>query len=192
MLFRSERVIVDFDGETTFENVDEARVVGMELEARQTLGIFTKALAGLQAGGNITFVRSEVDIPEKEMVFIRAYDPNAKKTREFMGQSPYVLNLDLSWEAEERGMSATLFYNVFGKRLSENALGGTPDVMEKPASMLNFTFSKKASAHVSIKFSAKNLLNSKEKKVQEYRGIEYIRNESGKGRTFSFGVGYSL
>lgn len=187
-----ERVIVDYDGQTTFENVDKAVVMGMEFEARQSLGVFSRFLGGFKAGGNISLVRSEVDIPEKEMVYIRAYDPGAKSTREFMGQSPYVLNLDLSWENEERGFSSTLFYNVFGKRLSENALGGTPDVYEKPASMLNITFSKKCVSRVSFKFSAKNLLNSRERKVQEYRGKEYIRSEFGKGRSFSLGVGYTL
>ncbi|MHB9031348.1 MAG: TonB-dependent receptor domain-containing protein, partial [Candidatus Latescibacterota bacterium] len=187
-----ERVIVSYDGQTTFDNVDEAMVMGLEFEARQSLGSLSRKLSGFQAGGNISLVRSRVDIPEEEMAFIRAYDPDAISTREFMGQSPYILNLDLSWDNEEKGLSSTLSYNVFGKRLSENSLGGTPDVYEKPASTLNLAFSKKVTANSSVKLSAKNILNSRESKVQEYRGREYIRSEFGKGRTLSLGLAYAL
>lgn len=187
-----ERVIVDYDGQTTFSNVDEARVMGLEFEARQSLGAFIPALASFRLDGNLSLVESRVDIPDNEMVYIRAYDPKAKSTREFMGQSPYIVNLDLSYDNEKNGLSSTLYFNVFGKRLSENALGGTPDIYELPSKTLNFTISQSLYRHTSLKFSARNILNARERKVQEYRGKEYVRNEFGRGRSYSLTFGYTM
>ncbi|MCE5249708.1 TonB-dependent receptor [bacterium] len=187
-----ERVIVDYDGQTTFSNVEEARVTGLELETRSALDLLHSSLANYTVGANCTFVKSVVDIPEEEMVFIRAYNPDAGTTRPFMGQSPYIFNLDFSYDNQGMGVSSTLFYNIYGRRLSENSLGGTPDVYEKPFPTLNYSFSKNLSSHVRLKMSAKNLLDAEEKKVQDYRGEEFFRSRSGKGRSYSVNITYSL
>lgn len=187
-----ERVVVDYDGETTFSNVKSATVMGLEFEARSSLDRITPALGKFVLGGNLTLVRSEVDIPEEEMVFIRAYDPHAKNTRDFMGQSPYVLNVDLTYDNDATGISSTLFYNIYGKRLAENVLGGTPDVYEEPFAALNYSISRRITDHIKMKLSAKNMLDSKERLVQTYRGNDFVRSESSKGRSYTLGLTYSL
>jgi len=65
-------------------------------------------------------------------------------------------------------------------------------VYEKPVAMLNYHFSWKFTNNMSFKFSAKNLLNTRQQKVLEYKGVEYIYSEFGKGRSFSVGLKYDL
>ena len=172
--------------------MDNAKVNGLELEVRSALNRIHSSLANYSISANCTFVKSTVDIPEQEMVYIRAYDPNAKSTRPFMGQSPYIFNLDLSYDNQKRGISSTLFYNVYGKRLTENSLGGTPDVYELPFHTLNYSVTKTLSNHIKLKLSAKNMLDAEVKKVQEYRGSKFYRSRYGTGRSYTVNITYSL
>ncbi|MDR9416185.1 MAG: TonB-dependent receptor, partial [Gracilimonas sp.] len=48
----------------SIQNVDEGRVFGLEFEIRKNLGFITHGLRHFNLGTNLTFVRSEVDIPE--------------------------------------------------------------------------------------------------------------------------------
>ena len=83
-------------------------------------------------GGNASFVRSETTIGDNELALRRALNPNAKDTRALQGQSPYLFNVDFSYNNyQTQEMTAGIYYNVFGRRLEEVSLGGTPDVYEK-------------------------------------------------------------
>ena len=126
------------------------------------------------------------------MVIIKAYDPKASDKRELMGQSPYVLNFDLSYASLERGMDASLYFNRYGKRLAANSLGGTPDVYEQARSTLNASFSKDITSHVSLKISGKNLLASKVTTSQTYKGREFITSQYDSGRSYSMGFTYTM
>jgi TonB-dependent receptor len=187
-----ERAIVSNNNQGQFQNVDEAIVFGAEFEVRQRLDHISPALQNFQVGGNLALVHSEVDIPPKELLVLRQLDPNASGKRELQGQSPYVLNLDLSYDKFATGTSASLYYNVFGERLSEVSLGGTPNIYEQPRGALDVNFSQRLFGGVSIKASAKNLLDSSVRKVHHYKDVDYVSREYKRGRTFSFGVTYSV
>ena len=120
-----ERVNLTINGEIQYQNVDQAKVLGVELEARQRLGKYNERLEGFSVGGNLSLISSEVSIADEDMQKILAVNPYAKDTRELQGQSPYVLNVDFSYDHEYWGTTATFVYNVWGKRLSEVSLGGT-------------------------------------------------------------------
>jgi outer membrane receptor protein involved in Fe transport len=85
-----------------------------------------------------------------------------------------------------------VYYNVFGKRLSEVSKDGTPFVYEQPVHTLNANLSVKIAKHLKLKVSGKNLLDSEFKKTHEYEGAEYIFRSYTIGRTFSMGFSYSL
>ncbi|MEA1996956.1 MAG: TonB-dependent receptor, partial [Gemmatimonadota bacterium] len=187
-----ERVIKTINGEVQYQNVDRADVAGIELEARQSLKRIHPWLERFQIGGNLTFVHSNVDIAPEEFSKIRAFDKNASQHRPMQGQSPYVLNADINYTDDYRGTSAALIYGVFGKRLSEVSLGGTPDVYEMPHGMLDFTLKQRIWRDVSLRFTAKNLLNTGMEKVYTFKGRKFTSRKYGLGRMFTLGVSYSM
>lgn len=83
-----ERAIVSQNNQGQFQNVNSARVMGLEFELRKRLDQIHPALSNFQLGGNFSLIDSEVDIPQKELLPILAYDPNASRQRQLQGQSP--------------------------------------------------------------------------------------------------------
>lgn len=187
-----ERVILNENGEIQFQNVDKATVYGAEFEVSKQLGFLTDALREFSIGANLSLIHSEVQIAESEMKLIRAVDPGAPSTRPLQGQSPYILNIDAGYSSYENGTNITLTYNIFGERLSDIAQGGTPDVFEQSQPMLNLTASQKVIAGLSLKLSARNLLDASFKKTQTYKGNEYIYKEYKIGQSYSLGLSYSF
>ena len=169
-------------------NVDDAFVGGIELEARRRLDVLPGPLANLQVGGNVTLVTSSVSITEAEQV--RRGD--GEDTRQLAGQSPYVVNFDLGYQDDDLGLSASLFYNVFGERLYAVSVGGVPDLFEQPRHVVDFVASQRLLSNFTLKLSAKNLLNDPFLIQHELGGQNYITNRYTYGRTFSVGVSYSL
>ncbi len=187
-----ERVIVTTNGEIQFQNVDAAFVTGLELEYRKRLDQLHPSLSNFQLGGNLSLVRSQVDIAPSELAVIRALDPNAADTRELQGQSPYVVNIDAMYDNTDTGTLVSVHYNVFGERLSEVSTGGTPNAFEQPAGMLDITGSQRLWDRVTLKFSAKNLLDPDIKKVHPFNNEEFIRSLYKRGRTYSIGFSYGI
>lgn len=173
-------------------NVPQATVLGMEVEVRKRLDQIASFLQYFQAGANLTLVRSRVDIDTLELRNTRTVDPGAKAYRQLQGQSPYVLNLDFSYNNFKRGTTASLMYNVFGRRLAEVSNGGMPNVMEEPRAQLDFTCSQKVFHAVVFKVSAKNLLNSEYKKVYHFHGQEYPYQIYKAGRFISLGLSWAI
>lgn len=179
------------NGQRKFDNVDEATVLGLELELRKRLDQVLPWLKHVSLGGNASFINSRINIGENELRIKQALDSTASDTRELQGQSPFTLNLDLAYENYETGTSIGLYYNVFGRRLSVVSLGATPDVFERPRPQLDFTASQQFRS-VTVKVSAKNLLNSAYRETYRYQGqdFDYYRYETG--RTFSLSLSYTL
>lgn len=187
-----ERVIVTTNGEIQFQNVDRALVSGLELEFRKQLDQLHPSLGNFQLGGNLSLISSQVDIAPSELAIIRALDPGAGETRKLQGQSPYVVNIDAMYDNPDTGTLVSVHYNVFGERLSEVSTGGTPNAFEQPAGMLDITGSQRLWDRVTLKFSAKNLLDPDIKKVHPFNNEEYIRSLYKRGRTFSLGFSYGI
>lgn len=185
-----ERVILTVNGEVQFQNVATAQVSGVEFEARRGLGFLLPQIAHFHAGGNFSLVRSQVNIDSTELKLRRALDPQADSKRSLQGQSPFLLNLDLSYDNFATGTAAGLYYNLFGRRLAEVSLGGTPDVFEEVRGTLDCTFSQQWHEY-KIKLSAKNLLDASFEKAYRYQGRDYIASQYYKGRSFSIAVSYN-
>ena len=175
-----------------FQNTDHAAVYGVEIEARKNLDQLAGFLRFVQAGANISFVRSRVAIEPSELELIRALRPDAADTRPLQGQSPYVVNLDLTYDNPEIGATASAYYNVFGRRLDRVAAGGTPNIFERPRHIVDLTVKKDLWFNFSIKGSAKNLLNQKTVFAHTYQSHDFIAESYSFGRSFSLGLSYAL
>lgn len=176
----------------SIQNVDDGYVIGAEFEVRKNLGFLTDQLRHFQFSTNLTLVDSRVDVPELELVQIRATRPNTGTTRPLQGQSPFIFNADLSYLNPELGLNSTLSFNRFGDRLSRVTFGGAPNVFERSVSVLNFNTSKTFARNFKVSFSATNLLNPQIKFSQEFKGEEFIYQQFKRGRTYALGLSYSF
>jgi outer membrane receptor protein involved in Fe transport len=167
-------------------------VYGLEFEFRSRLDVLDESLSNFSAGLNLSLIHSEVNISEAELLVSRAVDPGAGAKRPLQGQSPYLLNIYMAYDHLEMGTSVSAFFNMFGERLAEVSIGGTPDVYERARPSLDMSISQKIFDHWNIKASAKNLLNSKYRLSHTYKGSEYVRAEYSTGVTVSVGVSYSI
>jgi TonB-dependent receptor len=186
-----EIAIISSNGEIQPVNVGDATLYGLEIEFRKNLVDLTSILNGFHFGTNLTLVHSEVKLPELEYQTRKALDPSTSTTRELQGQSPYIVNLDLSYMDWDNGWDANLHFNVFGKRLMEVG-DGTPDYYQHAKPELSFVISKKFFNAFKVKLSAKNLLDSKYYIASTFNGADYVQKEYTLGRSISLGFSYSI
>ena len=164
----------------TYENADAANNYGVELEARQNLGVLTPVLSQFSINTNAALISSRVVLPDVGI--------QTSSERPLQGQCPYIVNVSLGYEDSNWGISSAIAYNIFGKRLSEVGNHGVPDVYEQPRGQLDVSLSRTVANYFQISFSAKNLLDPY---VDFKQGEEvYLRYKLG--RAFSFGVSYNL
>ncbi len=179
-------------GELQFQNAPDGRVRGVEFEARKGLGFLAPWLQPFSAGLNYTWVESAVTITPEELRFIRFYEPGAGSTRELTGQSPFIVNVDLSYRNADTGTTVSVYYNLFGRRLSQVSPPGTPNVYEEPSPTLDLILGQSFGRGWKASLSAKNVLNPAAEETYTYRGRDYLRSSRVRGITTSFGVTYSF
>jgi outer membrane receptor protein involved in Fe transport len=173
-------------------NVDNGIVYGIELEARRKLDFLNARLDNWSVGLNATLIASKVKISKGELALIRAVFPQAKDTRALFGQSPYLVNLDVSWAVPSWGATFTGIYGVSGERLDLVTTGALPDVFEQPAPAVDFVWSQRVSRRFKLKLTAKNLLDPAREKTLEHAGVTYRYQSLNRGRTFSAGITYEF
>ncbi|CAM2069085.1 TonB-dependent receptor [Sulfidibacter corallicola] len=176
-------------GEKTFINVEEATVYGVELEARKVVTPLS-ATNRVSVGGNVSLIKSIVDIPADELALLRNFDPDADDTRELQGQSPYLVNLSVNYDNLNTNTSASIYYNVFGERLDQVGVGAAPDAKEQPRSLVDLIFSQDLGRGLQLKFSAKNLMDDPIEIVQEFKGQDFIQSRYKVGRSYSLSLSF--
>ncbi len=188
-----EAKIIDASNKVvSWTNVDKAEVYGLEFETRTRIDFLSSKASNFKIGGNFSLIYSSVDIDEDELGNIRVYEPDAESTRQFQGQSPYIVNLYLDYSNSNLGFTSSLFYNVFGKRLAAVGSLGTPDVFESPINLLNFTATKTIIENLMLKLKVENLLNAANEKIQKFKGNTYIYSSYLRGRRVSLGLSFQI
>jgi outer membrane receptor protein involved in Fe transport len=178
-------------GELQYQNAPRGEVSGIEIEARKNFAFLSERLRGLSGGFNYTWVTSKVEITPAELAFIRVYEPGAGSTRELTGQSPYIFNVDLTYNYARTGTTVSVYYNVFGERLAQVSPPGTPNVFEQPAPTLDVVWNQRFRERWKISVSAKNLLDRAAEETYTYRGVDYLRSSHRRGITTSLGLTYT-
>jgi outer membrane receptor protein involved in Fe transport len=185
-----ERVIISNNNQISFVNVPNATVYGVELEVRKKLGILAQTLRHFTANVNLALIDSNVDVPQRELEFAEGF--NIPRTRPFQGQSPYVLNLGLAYDNYESGTSASLSFSRFGERVSAVAIGGAPNVFERPRNDLFFSVGQRVFTVLELKAAVDNVLNTDFVESQEYNDAEFVTRRYRRGRTIKLSVTYDL
>ena len=184
-----EKQYVTANRQVQYRNRDEATVYGLELEGRKNLEFISTYLKNYSAGGNFTYVVSEVNVTPFEYEYTIGND-----SRPLAGQSPYIFNFDLSYSNERSGTIVSLFYNIFGPRLAVvgSSSPARPNAYEQPVATLDMTVSQRLTDHWKLKFSAKNLLNPDVEVLQRYGGQDYIYSSYTRGRSFGMSLSYDF
>lgn len=165
----------------TFENAEGAHNYGVELEARQNLGVISTLLSTFSINTNAAFIASRVVLPEDIGI-------QTSTERPLQGQCPYIINLSVGYENPIWGISSSVAYNIYGRRLADVGNHGAPDVYEQPRGQLDASFSRTVADSYKFSFSAKNLLNP-DVHFKQGPATSVIYSI---GRSFSFGISYNL
>lgn len=165
----------------TYANAESAHNYGLELEARQNLGVLTQMLKAFSINTNAAFISSRVELPDDVGIQTSAERP-------LQGQCPYIINVSVGYEEPNWGISSSIAYNIYGRRLSDVGNHGAPDVYEQPRGELDMSFSRTVADAYKFSISAKNLLD---------RPVEFKQGGATSvkykiGRSFSFGISYNL
>ena len=165
----------------SFENAEAAENVGIEFEVYKELGFINKRLENFYVSSNYARIDSEIELGASAGV-------QTSSVRPLQGQSPYVANLQLGYDNTDRGITASLLFNVFGERISEVGVNNRPDIYEQPFNQLDFVYSQKLFDRWKIGFKAKNILDDD---AEFQQGNELTRTYK-KGRDFSFSLSYDF
>ncbi len=177
--------------ELTLRNADEARIYGVEMEIRKSLE-FVSWIKNLNLGGNLTYVKSSVTVDSKELSLKREFDPEFPDERVMFGQAPYIVNVYLNYTNDSLRLSSNISYNISGERLYLVNAVGIPDVFEQPRGQLDFNISKILGEKFNVKFSVKNLLDTKYNQTYFYKNTPYIFENYKSGRFYSISLSYLI
>ncbi len=153
----------------SFQNASSASVTGLEFEVRKQLdSLFRKVpvLRDLSLGLNLSYIHSQVSL-DTEGGDVSTVQTNDK--RPLQGASPYLANLDLSYEkylSNDVKGSVALSYNVYGKRITSVGIYGLGDVYELPVNTVNLVIGANIKNKWNFSLKAKNLLNAAVKTEQ--------------------------
>lgn len=165
----------------TYANAEGAHNYGLELEARQNLGVITKKLSTFSINTNAAFISSRVALPEDVGI-------QTSSERPLQGQCPYIINISIGYESSNWGLTSSVAYNIYGHRLSDVGNHGAPDVYEQPRGELDLSFSRTVADAYKFSFSAKNLLDH----PVEFKQGRATTVRYKLGRSFSLGISYNL
>jgi TonB-dependent receptor len=130
-----------------FANPESADAYGAEIEFRKRLD-FSAALKNFTFQANGSYI------------FSRVKDSNLFLDRPLQGQSPYLLNVSLMYDAEAHGLSATLLYNQIGRRVTFVGSLDQPDIYESSRPVFDFQLNKKfARNKAEVRLNVQDILN---------------------------------
>jgi TonB-dependent receptor len=171
-------------------NNPQATVWGLEVEARKRLDQVDPIIKNFSVNFNFTYIQSRVALTEQQIQNKQA-EGVYETTRPMQGQPLYIINAGLSYDDQERGFYAGLFYNVTGPLLY--AAGEVlPDVYEQPAPTLDFNLTQSFADQWKLTFRGKNLLNPIVRQTITYAGTEYDYLAYTKGFDLSLSLSYGF
>jgi len=176
----------------TFNNAEVANTMGVEAELRKSFRKMTSlpVLKNMGCLLNASLIQSEVDLG--------AASRGQLQIRPMQGQAPYVLNGGLIYTSDSSGLSVSLQYNVYGRRLFAVGTFGTPDIYEMPRHMLDLTVSKTISRRVDMRLSIQDILNARYYLMQDSNEDGEISNtdelvlDTRRGRYITLGINFKL
>jgi outer membrane receptor for ferrienterochelin and colicin len=161
-----------------FINADRATNYGVEIELRKRLDFLGSAGSAFTLFSNTTLMHSEIEPGNVTAVSL------TESNRPMVGQAPFVINAGLTWLSPEAAWSATVLYNVVGKRVIEAGATPLPDTYELERHVLDFSLQAPFILGATLKLDAKNLLDAPYR--QQQGDVMRLRYKAGR----SVGLGF--
>jgi len=178
--------------EIIYQNTNDADVYGIEIDLKKSLSFISNSFKNFKFNANFSYIVSRVALDTTEYRTLAQINPEIDPYRPFQGQSPFLLNVNLSYYSKDAKLGTSLSYNLFGKRIAAIGLKGLPDIYDQPRGLLNLSITKVIGEHFNLKLMAKNMLNADYLSLQTFKENTYM-NESHKfGVTYSFSVAYFI
>lgn len=179
-------------------NVGDGRVIGGELEVRQSLSILSPNLDNLLFTGNVTLTDSRIDISPAELLSRRSSARTGETvddTREMAGQAPWIINAGFQFTRPDNSLEAGLYYNVSGETLIFVGAANVPDIFNVPFHSLNlkanYTFGSRDHMRLGLKID--NILDDlREQEFQNFGAENRTFTRLRPGSEFSLSFNYSI
>jgi outer membrane receptor protein involved in Fe transport len=168
-----------------------AKVMGVEFEARKSMDFIADELKGLTLGANVTLIESSTRLTQVELTNKRDPDPNTPSSRPLYDQSPYIINLDLTYAHPTSGTTLALGANLTGERIVLSTAYG-PDIYEHPPITFDAAISQKFRKNWTARFSVRNLLDPEFKQTYDSDADGKIFQSYRRGRTYSISLTYDF
>jgi outer membrane receptor protein involved in Fe transport len=174
-----------------FQNPESAYSAGLEVEFRKKLD-FTPAFKNFTFQTNAALIKSKLK------------DSRFNVNRPLQGQSPYLINVGLLYDAEKAGVNATLLFNKIGERIflvgDISSGAGSPNIYEAPRPLLDFQLAKKILKRKGeLRMNISDILNQKQyfyqnadSKTSLQKNADAYRFTRKFGTTFGFTFSYAL
>jgi outer membrane receptor protein involved in Fe transport len=179
-----EKVIIAgsaLGSERTFANAARATNYGFEVESRLSFRYLSASLSDFSLGLNYTRVASSVDVPATETT-------QGRRGRPIQGQSPYVLNIGLSYAPPDRRPSMQILYNAIGARIIEAATAYEEDLIEEARGVVDAVIAMAVSNNLQLKMSCRDIL-ARDRVLRQ--GGRLARKDS-KNPSVSLGLSYEF
>ncbi|HET6348652.1 MAG TPA: TonB-dependent receptor, partial [Candidatus Krumholzibacteria bacterium] len=173
----------------TWFNSPSGKNKGYEIEFRKSLGFVLGVLENFVVQGNFTHVTSEVQY-EDSHTNQNGVPITETKTRPLQGQAPYTVNAGLTYSVPEIGLSTSLLYNRFGRRLDAVGDSRDEDIYEEPRDLVDFALTEQFTNWIRLKFTMKDLLA--QDKVLTFGNTGSTWERVNAGTTYALSLSFSL
>ncbi len=176
-----------------YQNASNGYTFGPEFEFRKRLDFVSDRLSNFTFQANLAYIESNIE----------QFDRGRKIFDEaFQGQSNYLINASLLYDAPAPGVSATLLFNQIGRRIAfyGDLSNDQPPVWEAPRAVVDFQIAKKIiKGKGELKMNISDILNQRlyfyqnvSDKLEFDKSIDATRFSRKFGTSFSFTFGYSI
>ena len=178
----------------TFNNSDQAVLMGAELEFNLQLERISNALSQFSLGFNTSIMKTTVTIAKENVL-------ETKTDRALQGASPWIINTDLKYDFEfnkDWTNTLTLVYNVYGKRIYAVGTGGLDHYYEQSFNKLDFIWGSKIGKNWDLKLAVDNIIDPMYRiKLGEESTVKITETDLTvkslkRGVGFSFNLGYTF
>lgn len=136
------------------KNAESGSVFGIEGEVKIAARKWSRSLRYFGLNLNASLMQSQVDLDP-------AKSGNLTNTnRALQGQSPWILNSELYFKRESKGLLLSLSYNVTGPKIFAVGTDSRPDVIENPFHQIDMNASYDMNQNGKISFKWKNIFDS--------------------------------
>jgi outer membrane receptor protein involved in Fe transport len=168
----------------SYENAKEATNFGLEVEIKKRLDFISPYLNCISFVGNVSLINSEISLNGGNGFQVTK--------RPLQGQADYISNFGLYYEDISGKWGASLIYNRVGEKISRVGFANLGDIIELPRNQIDFSGSAKLFENITLKLSAKDLLNQDHKFIQRAPEGDKTAELRTTGRVVSLGLTYQL